>query len=101
LFLWELHTMSVPGTISLRVSFPSKGAVVNNPVVTPIANFLDHASTALATFESLLIAEIVAGNTIAGTPIAACGRVAFGMACAMARSCLKPRPSTQTQYAPL
>ena len=100
MFLWELHTMSVPGTISLRGSFPSKGAVVNKPVVAP-ANLLDHASTALATFESLLIAEIAAGNTIAGTPMAACGRVAFGMACAMARSCLKPRPSTQTQYASL
>jgi hypothetical protein len=36
----------------------------------------DRASAAFVEFENLLIAEIIAGNTITGTPAAACGRVA-------------------------
>jgi hypothetical protein len=49
-------------------------------------NILDRASTARAELERLLIAEIVAGNTISGTPVAACGRVALGVACSVVRS---------------
>jgi hypothetical protein len=56
---------------------------------------LDNASAAFVEFENLLIAEIIAGNTIAGSPAAACGRVALGVACAMARS-LMAKHSTQT-----
>ena len=37
--------------------------------------------------------RLVAGNAIAGTPMAACGRVAFGMACAFARSLTSPKPA--------
>jgi hypothetical protein len=51
-----------------------------------MSTMLDHVSAAFVEFENLLIAEIIAGNTIAGSPVAACGRVAFGMACAIARS---------------
>ena len=51
-----------------------------------MSTLLDHVSAAFAEFENLLIAEIIAGNTIAGSPAAVCGRVAFGMACAFARS---------------
>ena len=56
---------------------------------------LHRASAARAELERLLIAEISAGNTIAGTPMAACGRVALGVACAVARDVLKEiwRPS--------
>ena len=50
-----------------------------------VSTMLDHVSGAFAQFENLLIAEIIAGNTIAGSPAAVCGRVAFGMACAIAR----------------
>jgi hypothetical protein len=46
---------------------------------------IDRANSAFVEFENLLIAEIVAGNTISGTPLAACGRVALGVACAMTR----------------
>ena len=56
---------------------------------------LDRAGAALAELECLLIAEIIAGNTISGTPAAACGRVALGVACAVARS-LMAKHSTQT-----
>jgi len=56
---------------------------------------LDRASDAFVEFENLLIAEIVAGNTISGTPAAACGRVALGVACAVARS-LMAKHSTRT-----
>ena len=62
------------------------GAFMKLNTSAPIATLIDRASSAIATVENLLIAEIVAGNTIAGTPMAACGRVAFGMACAVARS---------------
>jgi hypothetical protein len=55
----------------------------------------DRASAAFVEFENLLIAEIIAGNTITGTPAAACGRVALGIACAAARS-LMAKHSTQT-----
>jgi hypothetical protein len=56
---------------------------------------LDRASSAFVEFENLLIAEIIAGNTISGTPAAACGRVALGIACAVARSLMAKR-STHT-----
>jgi hypothetical protein len=56
---------------------------------------LDRASAACVEFENLLIAEIIAGNTIMGTPAAACGRVVLGIACAVARS-LMAKHSTQT-----
>ena len=46
---------------------------------------IDRANSAFVEFENLLIAEIVAGNTISGTPLAACGRAALGVACAMTR----------------
>jgi hypothetical protein len=55
---------------------------------------IDRANSAFVEFENLLIAEIVAGNTISGTPAAACGRVALGVACAVARS-LMTKHSTQ------
>jgi hypothetical protein len=60
-----------------------------------MSKLLDNASAAFVEFENLLIAEIIAGNTIAGSPAAACGRVALGVACAMARS-LMAKHSTQT-----
>jgi hypothetical protein len=46
------------------------------------------ASGAYASLEALLINEIVAGNVIASTPMAACGRVVPGVACAVTRSYL-------------
>ena len=55
---------------------------------------LDRASAAFVAFENLLIAEIIAGNMITGTPAAACGRVALGIACAVASS-LMAKNSTQ------
>jgi hypothetical protein len=55
---------------------------------------LDRASAACVEFENLLIA-VTAGNTITGTPAAACGRVVLGIACAVARS-LMGKHSTQT-----
>jgi hypothetical protein len=57
---------------------------------------LDRAKTAYVEFEVLLIDELVAGNAIASTPMAACGRVAFGMACAVARDLIK-RSSAVTE----
>ena len=36
-----------------------------------------------------MINEIVAGNVIAITPMAACGRVVLGVACAVTRSYLR------------
>ena len=54
----------------------------------PIAKLFGRASATYTTFEILLIDELVAGNAIAGTPLAACGRVALGMACAVARDLL-------------
>ena len=56
------------------------GAIVNN--------LLDRASEAYASLEALLINEIAAGNVIASTPMAACGRVVLGVACAVTRSYL-------------
>ena len=66
---------------------------MNTTDIAPAANLLARAIAVYATFESLLIAELVAGNAIAGTPMAACGRVAFGMACAFARSLTSPKPA--------
>ena len=60
-----------------------------------MSKLLDNASAAFVEFENLLIAEIIAGNTIAGSPAAVCGRVAFGMACAFARS-INVRPVSYT-----
>jgi hypothetical protein len=57
---------------------------------------LDRASAAFVEFENLLIAEIIAG--ISGPPVAACGRVALGVACAVARS-LMAKHSAQTAVA--
>jgi hypothetical protein len=51
-----------------------------------MSKLLDSASVAFVEFENLLIAEIIAGNTIVGSPAAVCGRLAFGVGCAMARS---------------
>ena len=48
----------------------------------------DRGRAALATVNELLIAELAAGNGIAGTPTAACGRVALGIACALMRQAL-------------
>jgi hypothetical protein len=59
---------------------------------------IDRANSAFVELENLLIAEIVAGNTISGTPAAACGRVALGVACAVARS-LMAKHSMQTAAA--
>ena len=59
---------------------------MNNADVGPVGNLLAYAIAVYATFETLLLAELAASNVIAGTPMAACGRVAFGMACALARS---------------
>lgn len=59
----------------------------------PIANFCVRANDAFAVFEAMLITEIAAGNANAGTPMAACGRVAFGMAWAAARTYVLPRLS--------
>lgn len=57
----------------------------------PVANFLVRANDAFATFEGMLIAEIAAGNANAGTPMAACGRVAFGIAWTAARTHILPK----------
>ena len=57
---------------------------------------LDRASAACVEFDNLLIAEIIAGNTITGTPAAACGRVVLGIACAVARSLMGKPSTTQT-----
>ncbi len=65
---------------------------MNNADVGPVGNLLAYAIAAYATFEGLLIAELAAGNAIAGTPMAACGRVALGMACTFARSCVSLKP---------
>jgi hypothetical protein len=59
---------------------------------------LDRASAAFVEFENLLIVEIIAGNAISGPPVAACGRVALGVACAVARS-LMAKHLTQTAVA--
>ena len=59
---------------------------------------IDRANSAFVEFENLLIAEIVAGNTISGTPLAACGRAALGVACAMTRSLIS-KHSMQTAVA--
>ena len=56
---------------------------------------LDRASAAFTKFERLLITEIIAGNTISGTPAAACGRLALGVTCAVARA-LMAKHATQT-----
>jgi hypothetical protein len=53
-----------------------------------IEPILDRGRAALATFNDLLMAELVAGNAIAGTPAAACGRLALALACALMRECL-------------
>ena len=50
-----------------------------------MSTLLDHISVAFVEFENLLIAEIIAGNIIAGSPVAVCGRIAFGMAWAVMR----------------
>ena len=60
-----------------------------------MSKLIDRANSVFVEFENLLIAEIVAGNTISGTPAAACGRVALGVAWAVARS-LMAKHSTQT-----
>jgi orotate phosphoribosyltransferase len=62
---------------------------VSTTDAAPAANLLARAIAAYATFEGLLVAELVAGNAIGGTPMAACGRVALGMACTLARSFAK------------
>jgi len=74
---------------------------VNNTDIAPAANLLARAIAVYATFETLLLAELAAGNAIAGTPMAACGRVALGMACALARSRINPKPSSTGSLAPL
>jgi hypothetical protein len=63
-----------------------------------MSKLFDRANSAFVEFANLLIAEIIAGNTITGTPVAACGRVALGVACAVARS-LMAKHSTQTAMA--
>lgn len=57
----------------------------------PVANVLVRANDAFAALEGMLIAEIAAGNASAGTPIAACGRVAFSLAWAAARTHILPK----------
>jgi hypothetical protein len=69
-----------------------------NLKLDPIANFLVRANDAFAAVEGMLIAEIAAGNANAGTPLAACGRVAFGIAWAAARTHILPKLS---EIAPL
>ena len=63
-------------------------------------SLIERASTARAEIERLLIAEIIAGNTIVGTPMAVCGRVAFSLAYAVARSCINAR-SADASLAPV
>jgi len=74
---------------------------VNNADVGPVGNLLAYAIAVYATFETLLVAELAAGNAMAGTPMAACGRVAFGMVCTLARSCIGPKASSTSSLAPL
>ena len=59
--------------------------------LAPIANFCVRANDAYAALEGMLIAEIAAGNANAGTPMAACGRIAFGLAWTAARTHILPR----------
>ena len=77
------------------------GAIVNSADLGPVGNLLAYAIAVYATFEGLLLAELAAGNAIAGTPMAACGRVALGMACTLARSCISPKSSSTHCLAPL
>jgi len=70
---------------------------VNTQDIAPAANLLARATAIYASFETLLIAELVAGNAIAGTPMAACGRVALGMACTFARSLASSKPARLAQ----
>jgi len=64
-----------------------------NQKLAPVANLLVRANDAFAAFEAMLIAEIAAGSATAGTPMAACGRVAFGIAWTAARTYLVPKIS--------
>jgi hypothetical protein len=66
---------------------------VNTTDIAPTANLLARVTAVYAAFENLLIAELVAGNAIAGTPMAACGRVALGMVCTLARLLTSPTPA--------
>ena len=66
---------------------------MNNADVGPVGNLLAYAIAVYATFETLLLAELAGGNAIAGTPMAACGRMALGMVCTLARSCIGPKVS--------
>jgi hypothetical protein len=70
---------------------------VNTQDIAPAANLLARATAIYACFETLLIGELVAGNAIAGTPMAACGRVALGMACTFVRSLGSSKPATLAQ----
>jgi hypothetical protein len=74
---------------------------VNTKDIAPAANLLARATAIYASFENLLIAELVSGNAIAGTPMAACGRVVLGMACTFARSLTSPKPVSTSSFAKL
>jgi hypothetical protein len=50
-----------------------------------MSTMLDHVGAAFVEIENLLIAEIIAGNTVRGLASRLCGRVALGMACTIAR----------------
>jgi hypothetical protein len=58
----------------------------------------DRVNDAYATLQTIVITEIAAGNIAVSTPVAVCGRVALSVACAAARSYIKPRLSV---FAPL
>jgi hypothetical protein len=59
----------------------------------PVANLMVRANDTFAAFEGMLIAEIAAGNANTGTPMAACGRVAFGIAWSAMRTHILPKLS--------
>jgi len=67
--------------------------IILNLKFDPAANIIVRANDAFAALEVMLITEIAAGNANAGTPMAACGRVAFGIAWAVVRTHILPKIS--------
>jgi hypothetical protein len=67
-----------------------RGNSMTRLVAACAAELRGRAARIVADFEGILITEIAAGNIVAATPMAACGRVALSMACAAARSYVKP-----------
>src|SRR5262245_46511235 len=78
-------------TIPLRAH--STDGTILNLKFDAAANIIVRANDAFAELEAMLITEIAAGNASAGTPMAACGRVAFGIAWSAVRTHILPKIS--------